>query len=554
MASPDRVDRQRLKADYERLLGEEHRSRWSLENTGNRLALAERLDIISSLTEGRLPAGPIDILDLGCGSLSLLHPNMQVGSIVGVDLLFSRLTALRDETSQTPTVNADGANLPFRSNTFDVVVLATMMSSVLSSGVRIAIGQEVERVLRPGGAVLWYDFRLPNPRNRATRAVRRRELLELFPSLDGPVKSLSVLPPLARRLGELSPRILLLLGAAALPAVAPRGMPRQTGPMKFLFLTQYYEPEVGAAQTRLAAVTKSLMSVGHDVEVVTALPNYPLGRIFDQYRGRLVTTGTEKGIRVHRVWMYAAPGTGSRRLLSYLSFTISSVLGLLRVHKPDAIVIESPPLFVAVTGIVYGKLRRIPAILNVADLWPDAAVALGALHGGPVLRTMLAVERWVYRSSTIVSTVTDGVRERLIREQRRRSQDIVMLANGVDTEAFPTGWRRCRNPQEARTSGSAVPGVCRDHGPCTRPRPLIRRDESESQSRESRRICSCSDQVRSGRGPHGARSREDIRNIQFRDPVPLAELAAILPLALVGVVTLEKFRSTTRADRRSSTR
>ena len=217
MPSPEREDLQRLATAYERLLTDEHSSRWSLDNPGNQAGLAERLRIFSELTAHRLPSRRLQVLDLGCGSLSLVDSSLNVEITIGVDLLFSRLTDLRAAGSQTPTVNANGATLPFPANTFDVVVLSTMMSSVLDSQVRHSVGREVERVLRGGGALLWYDFRFPNPRNRATRAVGHRELRKLFPSLIGEIKSLTVLPPLARRVGRLLPRAYPLL--ARLPFV-----------------------------------------------------------------------------------------------------------------------------------------------------------------------------------------------------------------------------------------------------------------------------------------------------------------------------------------------
>src|SRR5438477_9025595 len=61
--------------------------------------------------------------------------------------------------------------------------------------------------------------------------------------------------------------------------------PRAQVPMKFLILTQYFPPEIGGPQTRLAAMSRELVRLGHEVEIVTALPNYPRGQIFPEYRG-----------------------------------------------------------------------------------------------------------------------------------------------------------------------------------------------------------------------------------------------------------------------------
>src|SRR6266704_2447526 len=98
--------------------------------------------------------------------------------------------------------------------------------------------------------------------------------------------------------------------------------------MKFLFLTQYFAPEVGAAPLRLGAVIRQLRELGHEVEVITGMPNYPLGRIFDGYRNKFYTRDLWNDVPVHRVWLYAAAGKGFTRLFNYGTFTLFSLFGL----------------------------------------------------------------------------------------------------------------------------------------------------------------------------------------------------------------------------------
>src|ERR1700736_3410756 len=79
-----------------------------------------------------------------------------------------------------------------------------------------------------------------------------------------------------------------------------------TSPMRFLILTQYYPPEIGAPQVRLAAMARELVRAGHDVEVVTAMPNHLVGRIFPAYAGKFYVLDRWDDVPVHRTWMYAA--------------------------------------------------------------------------------------------------------------------------------------------------------------------------------------------------------------------------------------------------------
>jgi len=100
--------------------------------------------------------------------------------------------------------------------------------------------------------------------------------------------------------------------------------------MRFLILTQYFPPEVGAPQTRLRAFARELTQMGHSIEVVTSIPNYPLGRIFPSYRGEFYRRETRDGAVVHRAWAYASMDHGLRRIFNYLSFTLLCMIGLVR--------------------------------------------------------------------------------------------------------------------------------------------------------------------------------------------------------------------------------
>lgn len=305
--------------------------------------------------------------------------------------------------------------------------------------------------------------------------------------------------------------------------------------MKILLLTQYYTPEVGAAQTRLASVVSALENAGDSVEVVTALPNYPYGKIADGYRRRFTMLERSGGVTVRRMWMYPAMGTGARRLASYVSFSIMCLYGLVRAERPDVVVVESPPLFVAVPALLYGRLRRRPVVVNVADLWPDAAVALGALSEGRVLRVMLRLERWVYRRAAIVSTVTEGVRARL-EAKGVPAEKVVLLANGVDTTMFrpdkadPAVRSRLDLPDGDFVVYPGTMGLAHGLDPLI---DAMRSVDGEAGLPFLLMIGGGSERERLERRVRDER----ISNVVFRDAIPVADLAGLLPAAMAGVVT-----------------
>src|SRR5437773_2830145 len=118
--------------------------------------------------------------------------------------------------------------------------------------------------------------------------------------------------------------------------------------MRFLILTQYFPPENGAPQVRLAAFARELRKLGHEVEVATAMPNYPTGRIFNQYTGTLYRREEWEGVPVHRAWLYASMGVGLKRMINYGSFAATCLVALARARRPDYLFVESPPLFLGV--------------------------------------------------------------------------------------------------------------------------------------------------------------------------------------------------------------
>ena len=209
-------------------------------------------------------------------------------------------------------------------------------------------------------------------------------------------------------------------------------------PKRFLILTQHFPPEVGAAQNKLLAIAKELKARGHDVRVVTAMANYPLGVVFPQYRGRWVAHEQIDGVPVTRTWIYPATGRNVlKRLMSYWSFAISSLPACMRGPRPDFIFVESPPLFLGCTAYVCSRLRRVPYILNVADVWPGSARELGIVRSETLLWFGERLERFLYRTAYRVTVQSDGVRSYVgtIVDPHK----VLVLYNGVDTSDYKPG-------------------------------------------------------------------------------------------------------------------
>ncbi|MCL6576107.1 MAG: glycosyltransferase family 4 protein [Kyrpidia sp.] len=187
---------------------------------------------------------------------------------------------------------------------------------------------------------------------------------------------------------------------------------------------------------RLSALVKELHRHGHEVEVVTALPNYPRGRFFPGYSGRLYMREAYLDSAVHRVWLYPAQGAGIKRMLNYGSFALLSLMGLARCKTPDYLFVNSPPLFLTIPAYLYSLWKRVPIIFNVADLWPDSVKQLGLWKEGPVLRFAESLERWTYQKATFVTAVTEGILKILVDKKGVPRENLLFLPNGVDTDLF----------------------------------------------------------------------------------------------------------------------
>jgi len=202
---------------------------------------------------------------------------------------------------------------------------------------------------------------------------------------------------------------------------------------RWVILTQYYAPEIGAPQIRLRCLARELTRHGIVVEVLTGMPNYPAGRIFPSYVGRKRMRERIDGILVRRTWTYGGAGRSVRiRLANYLSFTLSSLFEGLFGPKPDVLFVESQPLSLGVNALLMKWLRGVPYVYNVPDLQIDVARQLGFMPSEIVLWLATQLENLCLRQAWKVSTVTRGFIEHFEKRGIAREK-ITFLPNGADT-------------------------------------------------------------------------------------------------------------------------
>ena len=206
---------------------------------------------------------------------------------------------------------------------------------------------------------------------------------------------------------------------------------------KILILSQYYWPEMGAPQIRLRSLARELKNLGIEVRVLTGMPNYPLGRIFDGYRGRLHMRESVDGIPVERVWLFPAAGRGSlKRILNYLSFTLAVTPRLLFGGKPDLVFVEAQPLTLAFPAWALRVLRGVPYVYNTPDLQVEIASEGRWVGANWLIRLAKGMERFLMRRAFSVTTVTHAFIEHFIATRGIDRRRMSFLPNGADVQAL----------------------------------------------------------------------------------------------------------------------
>lgn len=183
---------------------------WAEANPGNQAIVRQRMGKLAALLQqrGLLPLTGKRVLEIGSGSGRELARLRQWGTLPadlhGVDLLPENVAKARENYSELSFEQGNAERLDWRDHSVDLVMFSTVFSSISDGEMARRVAAEACRVLRPGGAIIWYDFRYDNPWNPHVHGVTREMIQQLFPAYDLVLVRTTLLPPLARRLGRLT--------------------------------------------------------------------------------------------------------------------------------------------------------------------------------------------------------------------------------------------------------------------------------------------------------------------------------------------------------------
>lgn len=223
--------------------------------------------------------------------------------------------------------------------------------------------------------------------------------------------------------------------------------------MRLTILTQYFPPEMGAPQARLSELGERLFDLGWEVNMLTALPNYPEGKVRAGYARWKPVVEKVGRLTTARVPLIPSQKGFARRLLCYFSFAGSAAaFGPPLLPRPDVLFVESPPLFIGFAAWTLSLLWNCRYVLNVSDLWPESAIRMGVVKPGLATRVCGELEESLYRGAAGItgqsSEIVDAVR------LKAPGVPTELVTNGVD----PKRWGPSQATREARALIGSEPG------------------------------------------------------------------------------------------------
>jgi colanic acid biosynthesis glycosyl transferase WcaI len=187
--------------------------------------------------------------------------------------------------------------------------------------------------------------------------------------------------------------------------------------LRILLLTHYFAPDITTNCDIMTGLAEQWAAWGHAVTVVTSFPHYAAGRVPSEYRGRLIERERRGRLRIFRTYVYVPRRRGNllERLWSYLTFNALSTLAALFAGGYDVILAPSPPLTIGLSACLLSRLRGVPYVYNVHDIYPDIALRLGVIQpGGWQASWFRRLERFVYANAAAISVLSEGFRDNLL--------------------------------------------------------------------------------------------------------------------------------------------
>lgn len=205
--------------------------------------------------------------------------------------------------------------------------------------------------------------------------------------------------------------------------------------MNIILIHQYFLEENDPGGSRFNEMAQTWIESGHQVTVIAGMVHYNASDKRREYQGKYISKrnqGKVNVIRTHVSESYNSNFLG--RLWGYFSFMISSLFAgvFYAKDKYDVILVTSPPLFLGFSGYLISRIKKIPLVFEVRDLWPESAIDTGVLQNKLIIKTAYSFEKFIYNKAALINVLTPAFRDKLILEKGVPAEKIIMIPNGAD--------------------------------------------------------------------------------------------------------------------------
>ena len=212
--------------------------------------------------------------------------------------------------------------------------------------------------------------------------------------------------------------------------------------MNILIIHQYFLEKDGAGGSRFNQFAKYWAQKGHKVTVIAGTVGYTTGQKNEKYKGKWVTKEeVDRGVTILRCYVSESYNKNFLgRLWAYLSFVFSaSWAGIFMSGKQEVVIATSPPLLVAIPGYIISRLKRIPLIFELRDLWPKFAIDTGVLKNSLVIKLSYWLENFIYRKANLINVLTPAFKDYLLKEKKAPENKIIYIPNAADLDLMKPG-------------------------------------------------------------------------------------------------------------------
>lgn len=206
--------------------------------------------------------------------------------------------------------------------------------------------------------------------------------------------------------------------------------------MNILLIHQYFLEKEDGGGSRFNEMTKTWSKMGHKITVLSGMVHYNTGKKYAKYKGKYLFKdyGFYENVDVIRSHVSEAYNTNFLgRLWAYFSFVFSSIYaGLFNNNNVDIIIVTSPPLFVGITAYVLSKIKRVPFVFEVRDLWPESAIDTGVLTNKCIIKFAYWFESFLYKQAMLVNVLTPAFKQKLIENKNVLEKKVLFIPNAAD--------------------------------------------------------------------------------------------------------------------------